>query len=72
VRAVVEQARAGRRGVNWPHVYIVKEDAEPALRLAALACLLLDRAEALPSYQQFLTQLKDKVRHTAAAVVDFA
>jgi protein transport protein SEC24 len=49
-------------------VYIVKEDGEPALRSAALAWLLLDRTEALPSYQQFLTQVKDKVRRSLVVI----
>jgi protein transport protein SEC24 len=61
VRAIVAHVRTARPGVYRPHVYVVREDGEPALRQAALACLILDRAEALPSYQQFLQQLKDKV-----------
>ena len=51
-----------RRGPYYPHLYIVKEDGEPALRLWALSCLIQDRADVLPSYQQFISQLKDKVR----------
>lgn len=50
-----------RRGPYYPHLYIVKEDGEPALRLWALSCLIQDRADVLPSYQQFIGQLKDKV-----------
>lgn len=50
-----------RRGPYWQHLYIVKEDGEPALRLWALSCLIQDRSDVLPSYQQFISQLKDKV-----------
>ena len=50
-----------RRGVYCPHLYVVKEDGEPPLRLWALSCLIQDRADVLPSYQQFIGQLKDKV-----------
>lgn len=53
-----------RRGVYYPHLYIVKEDGEPPLRLWALSCLIQDRADVLPSYQQFISQLRDKVRLT--------
>lgn len=58
-----------RRGPYWPHLYIVKEDGEPALRLWALSCLIQDRSDVLPSYQQFISQLKDKVRVTDARSV---
>lgn len=50
-----------RRGVYYPHLYIVKDDGEPPLRLWALSMLIQDRADVLPSYQQFLSSLKDKV-----------
>ncbi|KAH7910275.1 Sec23/Sec24 trunk domain-containing protein [Hygrophoropsis aurantiaca] len=61
VNAIVQKTREMRRGVYHPHLYIVKEDGEPPLRLWALSCLIQDRADVLPSYQQFITQLKDKV-----------
>ncbi|THG96981.1 hypothetical protein EW026_g4949 [Hermanssonia centrifuga] len=61
VNAIVQKIREMRRGSYWPHVYIVKEDGEPALRLWALSCLIQDRSDVLPSYQQFVSQLKDKV-----------
>jgi hypothetical protein len=60
VRAVVQKTRELRRGPYYQHLYIVKDDGEPALRLWALSCLIQDRADALPSYQQFIQQLKDK------------
>jgi hypothetical protein len=62
VSAVIEKTRERRKGVYFPHLYIVKEDGEPALRLWALSCLIQDRADALPGYQQFVQQLRDKVR----------
>ncbi|KAI0074462.1 protein transporter SEC24 [Panus rudis PR-1116 ss-1] len=61
VNAIIQKTREMRRGVYWPHLYIVKEDGEPPLRLWALSCLVQDRADVLPSYQQFISQLKDKV-----------
>ncbi|KAI1794435.1 protein transporter SEC24 [Ganoderma leucocontextum] len=61
VNAVIQKTREMRRGVYYPHLYIVKEDGEPPLRLWALSCLIQDRADVLPSYQQFISQLRDKV-----------
>lgn len=60
VNAVIQKTREMRRGVYYPHLYIVKEDGEPPLRLWALSCLIQDRADVLPSYQQFVSQLRDK------------
>jgi hypothetical protein len=62
VNAIVQKTREMRRGVYYPHIYVVKEDSEPALRLWALSTLVQDRADVLPSYQQFIGQLRDKVR----------
>ena len=61
INAIIQKTREMRRGPYWPHLYIVKEDGEPALRLWALSCLVQDRSDVLPSYQQFISQLKDKV-----------
>jgi protein transport protein SEC24 len=66
INAVIQKTREMRRGVYYPHLYVVKEDGEPPLRLWALSCLIQDRADVLPSYQQFITQLKDKVGRPAA------
>ncbi|KAF8887587.1 CPII coat sec24 protein [Infundibulicybe gibba] len=61
VNAVIQKTREMRRGVYHPHLYIVKEDGEPPLRLWALSALIQDRADVLPSYQQFISSLKEKV-----------
>ena len=64
VNAIVQKIREMRRGVYHPHLYVVKEDGEPPLRLWALSCLIQDRADVLPSYQQFIGQLRDKVSNS--------
>ena len=61
VNAVIQKTREMRRGVYHPHLYVVKDDGEPPLRLWALSALIQDRADVLPSYQQFVSSLKDKV-----------
>lgn len=61
VNAIIQKTREMRRGVYFPHLYIVKEDGEPPLRLWALSNLIQDRADVLPSYQQYINQLKDRV-----------
>lgn len=61
VNAIIGKVREMRRGPYYPHLYVVKEDGEPGLRQWALSLLVEDRADQMPSYSQFLTQLKDKV-----------
>ena len=64
VNAVVQKIREMRRGVYYPHLYVVKEDGEPPLRLWVLSALIQDRMGVLPSYQQFVSSLKEKVNAT--------
>ncbi|KXN89326.1 Protein transport protein SEC24 [Leucoagaricus sp. SymC.cos] len=64
VNAIIQKIREVRRGVYYPHLYVVKEDGEPPLRLWALSALIQDRADVLPSYQQFISSLKEKVHAT--------
>jgi protein transport protein SEC24 len=65
VNAIVGKTRELRRGVYRPHLYIVKSDAEPALRSWALSLLIEDRMDKMSSYAQFLTTIKNKVSRDA-------
>jgi len=62
VNAIISKTREMRRGVYRPYLFIIKEDGEPPLRSWALSALIQDRHDSAPSYAQFLSQLKDKVR----------
>jgi protein transport protein SEC24 len=62
VNAIIGKVREMRRGPYWPHLYIVKEDGEAPMRMWALSLLIEDRTESIPSYNQWLSILKDKVR----------
>lgn len=59
---MVDKTREMRRGVYRPQVYVVKSDAEPALRSWALSLLVEDRMDRMSSYAQYLTTVKGKVR----------
>ncbi|KAL7422116.1 COPII subunit [Cryptotrichosporon argae] len=61
VNAIVAKTRELRRGVYRPHLYVVKSDAEPALRSWALSLLIEDRMDKMSSYAQFLTTVKNKI-----------
>lgn len=63
VNAIVDKTRELRRGVYRPHLYVVKSDAEPALRSWALSLLIEDRMDQMPSYAQYLTIVKNKVSY---------
>ncbi|CAE6421688.1 hypothetical protein ACGC1H_001843 [Rhizoctonia solani] len=65
INAVIAKTRALRRGPYWPHLYVVKEDGEPALRMWALSMLIQDRMDQTPSYAQYISAVKDKVNGTS-------
>lgn len=45
-----------------PHLYVCKEDGEPSLRMWALSCLIEDAQNPLPSYNQYLSTVRERVR----------
>ena len=66
IRAVVEKARdyhaRGVGSIVVPHLYVVREDGEPALRLWAQTMLVEDRGDQSLSLQQWLGMMREKVR----------
>ncbi|KAJ5898786.1 hypothetical protein N7495_003530 [Penicillium taxi] len=65
VRAVIEKSRDHRsKGVGSiivPHLYVVREDGEPGLRLWAQTMLVEDRADQALSLDQWMATLREKV-----------
>lgn len=61
LNAIIGKIREMRRGPFWPDLYVVKEDGDVSMRKWALSMLLEDRQETLPSYNQWLSTIKDKV-----------
>ena len=65
IRAVIQKSRDYRsRGVGSiivPHMYIVREDGEPSLKLWAQTLLVEDRADQGMSYQQWMGSMREKV-----------
>lgn len=65
VRAVVQKSRdhksLGVGSITVPHLYIVREDGEPGIKLWAQTLLVEDRAEQGVSAAQWLGQLREKV-----------
>ena len=65
LRAVMEKSRDHRsRGVGSiivPHLYVVREDGEPGMRLWAQTMLVEDRTDQGVSLKQWLGMLREKV-----------
>jgi protein transport protein SEC24 len=65
VRAVISKSRDHRaKGVGSiivPHLYVVREDGEPGLRLWAQTMLVEDRADQGVSLQQWMGMMREKV-----------
>ncbi|PHH58586.1 hypothetical protein CDD81_5148 [Ophiocordyceps australis] len=65
VRAVIQKSRDHRSlgvgSITVPHLYIVREDGEPSLKLWAQTLLVEDRADQSLSSAQWLGVLREKV-----------
>lgn len=65
VRAVLQKSRdfksRGVGSITVPHVYVVREDGEPSLKLWAQTLLVEDRADQSMSFQQWMGNLREKV-----------
>ena len=64
IRAVVSKSRdhkaKGAGSIIVPHLYVVKEDGEPGLRLWAQTMLVEDRADQGVSLQQWMGMMREK------------
>jgi protein transport protein SEC24 len=65
VRAIFQKSRDYRsRGVGSiiiPHLYVIREDGDPSLKLWAQTLLVEDRADQGMSFQQWMGTLREKV-----------
>ena len=65
VRNVIEKSRDHKNkkvgSITVPHLYVVRADGEPSLRLWAMTMLIEDRADQGQSLTLFLTTLREKV-----------
>lgn len=65
VRAVIQKSRDYRSrsvgSIVVPHLYVVREDGEPSLKLWAQTLLVEDRADQGMSFQQWMGTLREKV-----------
>lgn len=65
VRAIFHKSRDHRSrnvgSIIYPHLYVVKEDGDPSLKLWAQTLLVEDRADQGMSYQQWLGILREKL-----------
>lgn len=65
IRAVIAKSRDHVSkhvgSIIYPHLYVVKEDGEPGLRLWAQTMLIEDRADQGVSFQQWMGVMREKV-----------
>ncbi|KAI9193751.1 uncharacterized protein BJ171DRAFT_429315, partial [Polychytrium aggregatum] len=52
---------------SYPHLYLVKEDGDPGLRMWFLSQLIEDRIDQSPSYPQFLGTLREQLAKVSPA-----
>ena len=60
---IIHKLRLLRRQQNsaYPQIYLVKEDGDPGMRMWFLSHLIQDRFDAVPSYHQFLSLMRDEI-----------
>ncbi|PSN64553.1 protein transport protein Sec24 [Corynespora cassiicola Philippines] len=72
LHAVLEKSKdrlsKGVGSITTPTLYVIKEDGDPSLKLWAQTMLVEDRADQGVSLQQWLSMLREKVRHTQEEV----
>ena len=65
VRAIAAKSRdhqsRGVGSITVPHLYLVREDGEPGMRLWAQSMFVEDRADQGVSLQQWLGTMREKV-----------
>ncbi|RDW39475.1 protein transport protein SEC24 [Yarrowia lipolytica] len=62
IRNIISKAREKTDAITYQHLYVVREDGEPALRLWATTHLVEDRVEQSGvTYHQFLTSIREKL-----------
>ncbi|KAK9465986.1 hypothetical protein V1512DRAFT_287066 [Lipomyces arxii] len=61
INAIISKLREKMGSITWPHLYVVREDGDPSLKLWATTFLIEDRVDQGQSYMQFLTSMRDRV-----------
>ena len=62
VNAVIGKSRSLMEGsLYYPHLFVVREDGDPALRTWVTSFLVEDRSDQHPSYQQYIGELRNRV-----------
>jgi protein transport protein SEC24 len=65
IRAVLQKSKDYRSrsvgSIIVPHLYVIREDGDPSLKLWAQTLLVEDRADQGMSFQQWMGTLRDKV-----------
>ncbi|KAK9456452.1 hypothetical protein V1511DRAFT_510261 [Dipodascopsis uninucleata] len=61
VNAIIAKSREKKGSIVWPHLYVVREDGDPSLKLWASTFLVEDRADMGQSYMEFLIGMRDRI-----------
>ncbi|KAK9473823.1 protein transport protein SEC24 [Dipodascopsis tothii] len=61
INAILGKAREKMGSIVWPHLYVVREDGDPSLKLWASTVLIEDRADQGQSYMEFLSGLRERI-----------
>ncbi|CCJ29199.1 unnamed protein product [Pneumocystis jirovecii] len=62
VNNIISKLREYDRGkITWPHLYLVKQDGDPALIKWFFSNMIEDRQDGIPSYYQYINELRNRI-----------
>ncbi|KTW27703.1 hypothetical protein T552_02143 [Pneumocystis carinii B80] len=62
VNNIINKLREYDKGkVTWPHLYLVKQDGDPALIKWFFSNMIEDRQDGISSYYQYINELKNRI-----------
>ncbi|KAG5518123.1 hypothetical protein PMAC_003309 [Pneumocystis sp. 'macacae'] len=62
VNNIICKLREYDRGkTTWPHLYLVKQDGDPALIKWFFSNMIEDRQDGIPSYYQYINELRNRI-----------
>ncbi|EMR08401.1 hypothetical protein PNEG_03238 [Pneumocystis murina B123] len=62
VNNIIDKLREYDKGkITWPHLYLVKQDGDPALIKWFFSNMIEDRQDGISSYYQYINELKNRI-----------
>ncbi|KAK9467261.1 hypothetical protein V1512DRAFT_291038 [Lipomyces arxii] len=61
INTIIGKLREKRGSIVWSHLYVIREDGDPALKMWGTSFLIEDRIDQGQSYMEFLTSMRERI-----------